>query len=877
MAFIVLDNSPELGCIQWADLHISYKGTTYEVADGYTDNRYVWWDYSDPYHLQATNDLPALTDDDVLVFFNKNGTHLTVPNTTVVDGGLIVSESILADALAANCVTSVKILAGAISADKIAASAIGAEKIAAGAVVSEKIAAGAVTASHISANGISANSITSGELLTALVKITGPAGYLRIDGDELVCYNQQGGAMGRFGYYEAFGDQLATFTRASTAYKQDGSQVASGVPRFEAVDGGRQGVMVEEGTTNLLTANQASVETDLSGLNDWTTTGQHTFTRDTTRAWHGNACAKIISNYAGTQTVTIGTGNQYTPVTPSKVYTATIHCSGTPGRTFGIGIQWYDASRAFISQAVSSPVPSSDSWTKISLTQTSPANAAYAVIYNILHDAQQNDVLCFDGAQLEQKPYATSWQLPGSTRAAEVLTAPTAGVFTKGSWAIELTFTPTSAQVVAGRYASLWQCSIDANNFYILGVSPDGYLFAEMRSGGASIYIIDDTVLTGTTYKIMLSGQGGEASLCKNGAQVGTDTAYTEPVGVLPADMYIGSSGAGQANGLISDFRISSCARTLAEHQDAYNSGLPLALDECTTYLMNCDATLQPTVRRFGMWSKNGQIILQDPQPGQGLEVWDGSTRKVLIGRLDDGSIGQEIVGGKLYSSRIRSGGKTSTSYIELAPGFEPLVVKENGKYALTIWAHGGGLVQFYDTNLDEMVGQISPMNDAQGQGIRIHGRNNTGSGKNVSIMGYGIYLDGDTGTVNYNGFTNFGGSKSNMEVTENYGKRLLAARESPENRYIDEGMGTLVDGICVIQIDPIFLECIEQNTDSTPWLIHVTPYADIDLYIAEIGPDYFMVKERNGGTSNSRFAWSLSAVRQLYANIRLPEVLLCG
>lgn len=176
MAFIVLDNSPELGCIQWADLHISYKGTTYEVADGYTDNRYVWWDYSDPYHLQATNDLPALTDDDVLVFFNKNGTHLTVPNTTVVDGGLIVSESILADALAANCVTSVKILAGAISADKIAAGAVGAEKIAAGAVIAEKIAAGAVLADKIGVDELSAitanlGTVTAGKIETEVLVV----------------------------------------------------------------------------------------------------------------------------------------------------------------------------------------------------------------------------------------------------------------------------------------------------------------------------------------------------------------------------------------------------------------------------------------------------------------------------------------------------------------------------------------------------------------------------------------------------------------------------------------------------------------------------------------------------------------------------------
>lgn len=43
-----------------------------------------------------------------------------------------------------------------------------------------------------------------------------------------------------------------TFTRASVAYKQDGSQVASGVPRYEDGKFG-QGIMVEEGTTNLLT------------------------------------------------------------------------------------------------------------------------------------------------------------------------------------------------------------------------------------------------------------------------------------------------------------------------------------------------------------------------------------------------------------------------------------------------------------------------------------------------------------------------------------------------------------------------------------------------------------------------------------------------
>ena len=54
----------------------------------------------------------------------------------------------------------------------------------------------------------------------------------------------------------------ATFARNSVAYKSDGTQVAAGVPRFEAAVY-NQGLRVEESTTtNLLTANQSSVETD---------------------------------------------------------------------------------------------------------------------------------------------------------------------------------------------------------------------------------------------------------------------------------------------------------------------------------------------------------------------------------------------------------------------------------------------------------------------------------------------------------------------------------------------------------------------------------------------------------------------------------------
>lgn len=1047
MAFIVLDNSPELGCIQWADLHISYKGTTYEVADGYTDNRYVWWDYSDPYHLQATNDLPALTDDDVLVFFNKNGTHLTVPNTTVVDGGLIVSESILADALAANCVTSVKILAGAISADKIAAGAVGAEKIAAGAVVSEKIAAGAVTASHISANGISANSITSGELLTALVKITGPAGYLRIDGDELVCYNQQGGAMGRFGYYEAFGAQLATFTRASTAYKQDGSSVASGVPRYEytrqpapvwqdlfdaddldeytsggdatatwAVSGGvltgtgggqatlikndlllqdceivvncdqadnagiiaryqdnnnyylcrlsddsgstpttnimilkrvggtfttivtaditwprgtskqvkfsckgsllevyfdgvkvisvadttftgggvglrnssstafrvldfsvyyaQHGVMVEEGTTNLLTANQASVETDLTGLDAWSVSGLHTLSRDAATAWHGTASAKLVSNFAGSQALSINTQIVPTVITPGLKYAHSsrmrVQASGV--RACSVNIRWYDASYAFINDSLGSSKSVGSAWVELDIIGTAPANAAYYTVYCYADAMLQNEAIWWDGIQSEQKAYTTSFQLPGSARAGEVLVVPTANVFTKSNWAVELVFTPTSSQVITGRYAWLWEIYIDANNFYRLIITPSGVAYLEVTSGGVAKSILGSVVLAvGQSYSFMVSGNGSVIRLCQDGVQVGTDLAYTEPVGTLPTNMHLGcaSWGSNQANGIISDFRISSRARTLEEHQAYYASGLPLTVDDATTYLMSCDGTLQPTVRRFGLWVGAGEIN-GTVMKGNQIYASTFSTRlpgeiKAYAEWLTDGTI-------KIYDAGANLG----------------MVIEGGGGQGEISWYLNG--TKYVDSYVDAGTYKDLLFETQQSNcGIRLEAPRRAkvligkGGGNDVRLLGDSVSIDtvGESGGVtaivwgnmHVIGRLSCSGDKPAIHQTESYGLRAMYARESPNLKFIEESVSQLKNGQCKVMLDAVFLETIEPDSPQTPWVIFCNPYTDIaGIYPVEIGVDYIIFQEKNGGTSNSRFAWSLSAYRKGFSHLRMEE-----
>jgi len=164
--FEVLSNTPSTGYISWSDLNIGYKGIFYNVADGSTNKKFAWWDYTQPYVLQTGDELPVLTNDDVLVFFNKNGAAVTVPMATVVDGSLIVPESIVADAIAANTITGEKIAANTISADNIAANAVGADAIVAGAIGTDHLAADAVTADKVAANAIGAAAIAAGAVVT---------------------------------------------------------------------------------------------------------------------------------------------------------------------------------------------------------------------------------------------------------------------------------------------------------------------------------------------------------------------------------------------------------------------------------------------------------------------------------------------------------------------------------------------------------------------------------------------------------------------------------------------------------------------------------------------------------------------------------------
>ena len=72
--FVITDDSPTAGKIAWADCNIVYKGASYEIEDGNTDKKFVWWEADKtPTKFQSGDTKPELTDDDVLICINDGG------------------------------------------------------------------------------------------------------------------------------------------------------------------------------------------------------------------------------------------------------------------------------------------------------------------------------------------------------------------------------------------------------------------------------------------------------------------------------------------------------------------------------------------------------------------------------------------------------------------------------------------------------------------------------------------------------------------------------------------------------------------------------------------------------------------------------------
>jgi len=195
------------------------------------------------------------------------------------------------------------------------------------------------------------------------------------------------------------------------------------------------------------------------------------------------------------------------------------------------------------------------------------------------------------------KVYATSWVLGGTTRTSEVLTIPTAGVFSDiNNFSIELfakasvVKTDTWQGIFGGRGSpgAPVDLLIGTNNQLVLYyINQDG-----VNSNLPTGYYINNRT---EWHYYAVTYANGVVRIYVDGAKVKEGNIALKANSGSGA-FYLGRSVASSEywNGLIDDLRISSRARTDAEIAAAYASGLPLPVDADTTYKLNFDGSLTP-------------------------------------------------------------------------------------------------------------------------------------------------------------------------------------------------------------------------------------------------------------------------------------------
>jgi microcystin-dependent protein len=133
MALPVLSaNSPSAGLISWTGFSIAYGGINVAIAAGNTSHVYAYWLWNGGAPLSAltfADVAPTLTDDDLMLFVNRNGIPVSVQGANVVDGSLITTGSIIGTSVAAGTIQGANIAAGTLTAGNIQAGAITANEL----------------------------------------------------------------------------------------------------------------------------------------------------------------------------------------------------------------------------------------------------------------------------------------------------------------------------------------------------------------------------------------------------------------------------------------------------------------------------------------------------------------------------------------------------------------------------------------------------------------------------------------------------------------------------------------------------------------------------------------------------------------------------
>lgn len=193
------------------------------------------------------------------------------------------------------------------------------------------------------------------------------------------------------------------------------------VAKFDASNLARTGVRTPTstvqpgGTPNMLTPNEASIETDTTG---WPTGTNCTLARSTSTFLDGAASLSLTATTAATIRATGTTGTGGHPVVAGKSYTARASYKAGQAvttQTAQTQLLWYNAAGGFVSgdSSGASGAVSSSAWTEFIVTGVAPAGAVYGVVQvNVFNLVAGGEVYYADRISLVEA--AEVWTMNGS-------------------------------------------------------------------------------------------------------------------------------------------------------------------------------------------------------------------------------------------------------------------------------------------------------------------------------------------------------------------------------------------------------------------------------------------------------------------------------
>ena len=229
------------------------------------------------------------------------------------------------------------------------------------------------------------------------------------------------------------------------------------------------------------------------------------------------------------------------------------------------------------------------------------------------------------------------------------------------------------------------------------------------------------------------------------------------------------------------------------------------------------------------------------------------SNNTIAGAKLNYGTITRREIGnGAVGNTEIIRSGKAGLDSIYATHAYiDNLYVKKTSTFAGECkWTDGGRT----STTRQSQGRLILEANDAlqikcsQNSGVAINGK--TAIVGDTVIFGKFIVADGYP--------------KHCMQTTAHYGKRLISTYETAECYYGDIGENETKNGLCQVDIDPIFAECANLKTG---YQVFLTPYGKGELFVLGRFENYFVVCG-----DNMKFGRELKAKRRGFENDRLEE-----